>query len=146
MNIRITKRFEFELAHALTHHQGMCKGIHGHSYKLEVTVLGQPKSHAPVSDSGMVADFSEIKSIVNKLVVHPYDHALVMTAEYLKRNNIEQITSQKLILFDEEPTCENMLIKFVGDIQKEMPVQLRLISVKLMETSSSWAEWRAEDN
>jgi 6-pyruvoyltetrahydropterin/6-carboxytetrahydropterin synthase len=94
----------------------------------------------------MVADFSEIKRIVNKMVVHPYDHALVMTAEYLKRNNIEQITSQKLILFDEEPTCENMLIKFVGDIQKEMPAQLQLISVKLMETSSSWAEWRAEDN
>ena len=40
--IRITKKFEFEAGHALYGYDGKCKNIHGHSYKLWVTVIGSP--------------------------------------------------------------------------------------------------------
>ena len=43
-NIRITKKFAFETGHALYGYDGKCKNVHGHSYKLSVTVIGQPIS------------------------------------------------------------------------------------------------------
>ena len=41
--IRLTKEFTFETGHALYGYDGLCKNVHGHSYKLAVTVIGTPK-------------------------------------------------------------------------------------------------------
>jgi 6-pyruvoyltetrahydropterin/6-carboxytetrahydropterin synthase len=58
--IRITKEFQFEMAHALLGHDGPCKNIHGHSYKLDVTVKGKVKQNTTDPDEGMVVDFTII--------------------------------------------------------------------------------------
>jgi len=63
--IRITKEFQFEMAHALLGYDGPCKNIHGHSYQLKVTVKGVVKENTSDSDEGMVIDFGVIKKIVN---------------------------------------------------------------------------------
>ncbi|HLU85688.1 MAG TPA: 6-carboxytetrahydropterin synthase, partial [Vicingaceae bacterium] len=76
--IRITKEFKFEMAHALIGYDGPCKNIHGHSYRLNVTVKGKVKNGTSDSDEGMVVDFGIIKKIVNELIVDKYDHALVL--------------------------------------------------------------------
>ena len=68
MKIRITKEFDFEAAHALDGYDGKCKNIHGHSYHLTVTFIGSPIENRTVSECGMVIDFGEIKSFVNKNV------------------------------------------------------------------------------
>ena len=78
MNIRVTKIFEFEAAHALDCHDGKCSNIHGHSYKLHVTVVGKPNRSKGDPKDGMVIDFSDIKQIVKSMVVGPFDHALVL--------------------------------------------------------------------
>jgi 6-pyruvoyltetrahydropterin/6-carboxytetrahydropterin synthase len=57
VKIRITKEFDFEAAHALDGYNGKCKDIHGHSYHLEMTFIGTPKSEVGLSDCGMVVDF-----------------------------------------------------------------------------------------
>lgn len=145
MNIRVTKIFEFEAAHALDCHDGKCSNIHGHSYKLYVTVLGKPNHLKGNPKDGMVIDFSDIKHIVKSMVVGPFDHALILENDspYLTEELKER---QKLILYDIQPTAENMIIDMVNRIQSKMPKEILLHNVKLYETASSFAEWYAEDN
>ena len=76
--IRITKEFQFEMAHALLGYDGPCKNIHGHSYKLDVTVKGNVKAGTEDSDEGMVVDFGIIKKLVKELIVDEFDHSLVL--------------------------------------------------------------------
>jgi 6-pyruvoyltetrahydropterin/6-carboxytetrahydropterin synthase len=145
MNIRVTKIFEFEAAHALDCHDGKCSNIHGHSYKLHVTVVGKPNRSKGDPKDGMVIDFSDIKQIVKSMVVGPFDHALVLEKDspYLTESLRKR---QKLILYDLQPTAENMIIDMVERIQHKMPTDIKLHSVKLYETASSFASWYAMDN
>ncbi|HSO85026.1 MAG TPA: 6-carboxytetrahydropterin synthase, partial [Draconibacterium sp.] len=62
--IRVTKRFHFEMAHTLYEYDGLCRNIHGHSYYLEVTLIGEPRNEPKHPKDGMVLDFGEIKEIV----------------------------------------------------------------------------------
>ena len=63
--IRLTKEFSFEMAHALAGYDGPCREIHGHSYKLFVTVRGIPEQNPNSPKFGMVMDFGDLKRIVN---------------------------------------------------------------------------------
>ena len=76
-SIRITKQFTFEAGHALYGYDGKCKNLHGHSYKLFVTVIGSPISDPKNVKYGMVLDFGDLKKIVNEEIVDVFDHATV---------------------------------------------------------------------
>lgn len=145
MYIRVTKEFRFEMAHALFGHDGPCKNIHGHSYQLSVTVKGKPIQDSSDPKIGMVVDFSDMKKWVADEIVTPFDHSLV-----LNKNTTEAIYSglktQKLLLVDFQPTCENMIICFAEKLKKVLPTSLMLHHLLLRETSTSYAEWYAEDN
>jgi 6-pyruvoyltetrahydropterin/6-carboxytetrahydropterin synthase len=145
MKIRVTKVFEFEAAHALDCHDGKCSNIHGHSYKLHVTVSGDPLHQKGMPKDGMVIDFSDIKAAVKMAVVNPFDHALILEDDspYLTKTLRKR---QKLILYKIQPTAENMLIDMVERVKARLPNSIELHSMKLFETSSSWAEWFASDN
>ena len=75
--IRITKQFSFETGHALYGYDGKCKNVHGHSYKLSVTVIGEPITDNSNVKFGMVIDFSDLKKIVKEEIVDLFDHATV---------------------------------------------------------------------
>lgn len=137
--IRISKDFVFEAAHALDNHDGKCKNIHGHSYKLTVTIEGTPKNNTEASDAGMVLDFSVLKEIVNKLIIKPYDHALVLKDDS-RFLGIEK-QNDKTIYSPYHPTCENMLIDFKNKITAHLPEKVELVYMKLNETANSYAEW-----
>lgn len=70
----ITKIFRFEAAHRLSEHQGKCARLHGHSYKLEVTLRGPIKDSLGESDHGMVMDFADLSQIVKNAVLEQLDH------------------------------------------------------------------------
>lgn len=70
----LTKSFHFEAAHHLPGHQGKCARLHGHSYRLEVTLRGPIKDVDGQSDYGMVMDFSDLAQIVNESVIDQLDH------------------------------------------------------------------------
>lgn len=146
MKVRITKEFNFEMAHALYGYDGPCKNIHGHSYKLTVSVIGVPETSNTSSKLGMVMDFSDLKKIVLEQIVLPFDHALVVNANSPHKNLSELKEAGKVILTEYQPTCENLLIDFCKKIQLKLPAHVRLINVKLQETESSCAEWHASDN
>lgn len=76
--IRVTKEFTFEMAHALWNYDGPCKNVHGHSYRLFVTLSGSPVDDASDPKNGMVIDFSDLKRIVSEEIVRIFDHAVTV--------------------------------------------------------------------
>lgn len=145
--IRITKHFDFETAHALYGYDGKCKNIHGHSYQLYVTVIGQPIDDAQHVKNGMVIDFGDLKRIVKSEIVDVFDHATVLNNLSPHKKLASQIEahSSKVILVDYQPTSENMLSDFAKRIRVKLPDNVKLHSLKLCETNSSYAEWFAGD-
>jgi 6-pyruvoyltetrahydropterin/6-carboxytetrahydropterin synthase len=146
-NIRLSRIFRFETAHALLGYDGACRHIHGHSYKLVVTVMGQPRQEEGHPKNGMVMDFGDLKKLVQDHVTDPFDHALL-----LNRQSPESLVKQlqengeKLHLLDYQPTCENMLLDMRQRLQQHLPAEVKLHSLLLSETENSFAEWHAADN
>ena len=145
--IRITKEFKFETGHALYGYDGLCKNVHGHSYKLAVTILGTPISEASEVKYGMVMDFSDLKSIVNKLIVKPFDHATVLNINSPHKELADDMEKRghKIIRVSYQPTSEMMVLDFAEKISTALPEHLKLIRLKLRETETSYAEWVAEE-
>ena len=145
--IRITKEFKFEMAHALKGYDGPCKNIHGHSYELFVTVTGKPIDDNTSSNNGMVIDFKLLKNIVRENIIENYDHALILHKESAALiNDDSKELYGKLLAVDYQPTSENMLIYFAAILKNKLPVNVKLYSLLLRETVTSFAEWYAEDN
>ena len=146
-NIRITKIFSFEMAHALWKHDGKCANIHGHSYKLSVTVIGEIFSKKSHPKDGMLIDLADLKKLVEESVIQIFDHALVVNSntgeKYLKQ--LKHFNKRTLVV-PYQPTCENLVLDFSERIQDELNSHFHLHSLKLQETATSYSEWFAEDN
>lgn len=143
MLLRLTKQFTFEMAHALPAYEGKCRNIHGHSYKLLVTVEGTPLCRQGAPTDGMVADFSVIKRVVEEHIVSVFDHALVLPRmEGKALDGTESLGgfAARIIPVDFQPTTENLLLHFARLLDGKMPDGARLHSLKLYETETSCAE------
>lgn len=145
--IRLTKKFYFETGHALYGYDGKCRNVHGHSYQLDVTVIGEPISETSNVKYGMVIDFGDLKRIVKEEIVDVFDHATVfnkntphveLAAELEKRGH-------RVMLVDYQPTSEMMLQDFATRIKPLLPESISLHAMKLQETGTSFAEWYASD-
>ncbi|MBK9192901.1 MAG: 6-carboxytetrahydropterin synthase [Crocinitomicaceae bacterium] len=147
MNLRVTKIFDFETAHALWGYDGKCKDIHGHSYKLTVSIAGKQIEDSSNPKFGMIIDFSDLKLIVKKEIVDVFDHCLLVNGNTPHKNYAEVESGfSKIMLCTYQPTCENMLADMVSRLLKNLPAHIQLKKVTLQETSSSFAEWHADDN
>ncbi len=146
--IRITKEFSFETGHALYGYDGKCKNVHGHSYKLSVTVIGKPIDEPGAIKLGMVIDFGDLKKIVKEEIVDPFDHATVFNKHtpHLELAMELKNRGHKVILADYQPTSENMVIDFAQKISAKLPETIELHSLKLRETETAFAEWFSSDN
>lgn len=141
MVLRLTKQFTFEMAHCLTGYDGPCQNLHGHSYRLEVTVEGEPEQDTTSAKQGMVIDFRELKRIVNEVIVSNFDHSLVLSetvAEDVK--DALQRHFDKVWVFTFQPTTENLLMEFARRLGGALPEGTKLFSIRLQETENSWAE------
>lgn len=122
--LTVTKIFYFEAAHSLPDYKGACHNLHGHSYKLEVTVGGRVQAQG--EKKGMIIDFKDLKSIVYKFILNKLDHS-----------NLNE-------MFD-NPTAEDM-VRYIGNTL--YPVfkneALELVRVRLWETNDSYAEYTPE--
>lgn len=124
--ITITKEFIFHAAHMLPWHQGKCKELHGHTYKLQVTVFGEMRSE------GIIVDFGDLSKMVNEAVINRLDHI------YL--NDVI-----------DNPTAERIVQWVVDRLNEEFDAltafnltDLQLVSVRLWETPTSYVEWSNE--
>ena len=146
--IRLTKEFSFESAHALDGYDGLCREIHGHSYRLFVTIKGEPSCDDDNPKLGMVMDFGDLKRIVNSEIVDRLDHSFVLR-DSVQNTMLSRVLSakfEKIVLVDYQPTCENMLADFAERLQRALPANVQLYSLRLHETATSYAEWFASDN
>lgn len=146
--IRITKQFSFETGHALYGYDGKCKNVHGHSYKLSVTVSGKPIKDNTNVKFGMVIDFSDLKKIVKEEIVDLFDHATVFNKNtpHVELAKELEIRGHHVILVDYQPTSEMMVIDFAEKIKRRLSKNIHLHSLKLQETETSFAEWFASEN
>ncbi|NER14287.1 6-carboxytetrahydropterin synthase QueD [Leptobacterium flavescens] len=146
--IRITKQFSFETGHALYGYDGKCRNVHGHSYKLSVTVIGTPIADTSNVKYGMVIDFGDLKKIVKEEVVDKFDHATVFNKNtpHIELARELENRGHNVILADYQPTSENMVIDFAEKIKSRLPDTISLYSLRLQETETSYAEWFASDN
>jgi 6-pyruvoyltetrahydropterin/6-carboxytetrahydropterin synthase len=145
MFVRITKEFSFEMAHQLEGYDGQCSNIHGHSYRLFVTVIGTPASDSSSPKYGMVMDFTDLKRIVGEHIVSKLEHALMLRQGCKIAEALKNIYT-KIVCVAYQPTCENMVIHMAQILSKQLPQSVQLHSVKLHETQTSFAEWYADDN
>lgn len=145
--IRLTKSFTFEMAHALAGYDGACKNLHGHSFRLEVTVRGTPLQQPGHPKDGMVIDFKDLKKTVNAAVVEVFDHALVLNAS-TPRPLVDALGShfEKVVLFPFQPTSENLISWMADKIRENLPAHVELYRLVLFETATSCAEWCREDH
>lgn len=145
--IRVTKEFKFEMGHALLNYDGLCKHIHGHSYKLYVTIKGKPIKDSNEIKNGMVMDFGDLTKIVKEKIVLIFDHSLALNKDI---PNKEKLGGHEMFdrvhLLDFQPTCENFVIHFAEIIKPLLPLGVDLHGIKLYETAKAYAEWLAEDN
>lgn len=147
MNLRVTKIFDFETAHALWGYDGKCSNIHGHSYKLTVSISGPLIQDDTAVKNGMIIDFSDLKKIVKSNIIEHFDHALLVNGNtpHAKYAEVESGFS-KILLCDYQPTCENMLVDMVKKLIISLPKGITLKYAKLQETDNSFAEWYQSDN
>lgn len=130
--IRITKQFSFETGHALYGYDGKCKNVHGHSYKLSVTVIGSPNIDTTNVKYGMVIDFGDLKKIVKEEIVDIFDHATVFNQNtpHIDLANELKSRNHNVILVDYMPTSENMVIDFANKIRLKTSEKYQSIFVK----------------
>lgn len=131
--IEVTKIFKFEAAHRLPKYEGACSNLHGHSYKLEVTVRstekylfelfkGEEDTSNLTANEYMVLDFKDLSKIVKEKIIENVDHRFL----------------NELFAF---PTAENMVYTFAHAIKKELPQGVTLTRVRLWETDTSYADY-----
>lgn len=146
--IRLTREFSFEMSHALDGYDGLCSQLHGHSYRLFVTVCGHPSITETDPKLGMVVDFGVLKKIVGGLIVDRLDHALLLRDSDANRALVETLRMRfdGVVTVPFQPTCENMIAWFASLLAPALPAGVELHSLRLYETARSYAEWFAEDN
>ncbi|MCX7954623.1 MAG: 6-carboxytetrahydropterin synthase [Bacteroidales bacterium] len=145
--LRITKEFRLEMAHALWNYKGKCESIHGHSYKLQVTVIGNVDLDSRSDEYGMVIDFKNLEKLIDEHILKKFDHSLLLyNDEKITTNINNKPLFERCYFVDFQPTCENIVLHFVNILKKVLPEKVALYSVKLWETETSMVEWNIENN
>ncbi len=145
--IRVTREFSFEMAHVLKGYDGPCRNVHGHSYRLFVTVRGEPINDSRSPKNGMVMDFTDLKEIVLKTIIERFDHSVVMSNDFAgEKKKMMADAFGNAVIVGYQPTCENLVTDFARMLKNSLPAGVRLHSLRLCETAKSYAEWFASDN
>ncbi|MEG1636120.1 MAG: 6-carboxytetrahydropterin synthase [Cellulosilyticaceae bacterium] len=149
--VTATKEFKWDMAHMLSGHKGLCRNLHGHTYKMEVTACrlnGLVNTIEESPENGMVVDFKGLSEIVKSLIVEPLDHATMVdvnSTDLFEQELIQLLSkySKKHVSVNYRPTAENMAIHFLDTINNELvkiDAQYRVVKIRLFETPTSYAE------
>jgi len=132
----VTKTVRFDAAHVLTNHEGLCKNLHGHTYRVDVTVA---QGEGETTD--MVIDFKDLKRIAQEVVCDRFDHAFVYNTESEGEREIAAVVERhgmRTAAIPFRSTAENLAKLFYGELKARVP---GLASVKVWETADSCAEY-----
>lgn len=130
----VTKTVRFDAAHVLTNHAGLCKNLHGHTYRVDVSATGDGED--------MVVDFKELKRIATETICERFDHAFIYSTVSEGEREIAAVVERlgmRTVALPFRSTAENLAALFYGELKPLIP---RLSSVKVWETADSCAEYR----
>ena len=133
----VTKSVKFDAAHILTNHQGLCKNLHGHTYRVDVSVT-QPDD----DPRDMVIDFKDLKSVATSVICDRFDHAFIYSTASEGEREIASVVEKhgmRTVALGFRSTAENLARYFFGELKPRIP---GLVSVKVWETADSCAEFR----
>lgn len=136
---KIAKEFSFDMAHMLDGHDGKCKNLHGHTYKLQVEIAGE--LHASGAKSGMVMDYSDLKAVVKQHILDPMDHAFIYDETSERESQVAALLNQlnsKTFALPARTTAEQMA-KYMFDTLRDVGLPVSLI--RLWETPTSYCEY-----
>ena len=150
--VSITKEFSWDMAHLLAGHEGLCKNLHGHTYKMQIEVTRKTEDviMSEINSQGMVIDFKDLKQLVKEKIVEPLDHAFmywVNSPDQLEHEIAQLLTKseRKVARVNYRPTAEEMAMNFFATLTEELlPLNLELRAVKVWETPTSFAEVKGE--
>lgn len=145
----VTKEFKFDAAHYLTKYHGKCERLHGHTYKLQVTVEG------PIQENGLVLDFVVLKNIVKEQVLSKLDHQNLNeifdnpTSEHIAIWIWHRLVDLPILLAaqkDSPNISDNIkvLLQDPEGARMEISTQVKLFEVKLWETATSFVTYRGK--
>ena len=135
--VTVTKTIKFDAAHVLTNHEGLCKNLHGHTYRVVVSV-----TQAEGDASDMVIDFKDLKRIASEVICERFDHAFVYNTESEGEREIAAVVERygmRTVAIPFRSTAENLAKLFYGELKARIP---GLSAVKVWETADSSAECR----
>lgn len=141
----ITRKLEFDAGHRISTHNSQCRHLHGHRYRIEITLSGNIIADEGAAEQGMVMDFSEVKRIANTVLVDQWDHAfLVYSGDTLVLEFLQSIEGHKTVVLDVQPTAENLALIAFGILEEAYQDiygnHLQLEQVRLFETPNCWAD------
>ncbi len=139
MKLKISKEFHWQMSHRLPFHKGLCSNIHGHSYKLRVTLIGE------LDPNGMVIDFYDLVAIVQPLI-DQLEHSVVVDKNdtkfisFLKENNFRYVE------LPTTTTSENLSFWIANQIAEKIKAfpNIEKLIVRFYETADSFAEYEIE--
>jgi len=135
--LTVTKTVKFDAAHVLTNHNGLCKNLHGHTYRVDVSVAQREGD-----DGDMVIDFKDLKRIASEAICDRFDHAFIYNCESAGESEIAAVVERhgmRTVALPFRSTAENLARHFFGELSGRIP---GLCAVKVWETADSSAEYR----
>ena len=136
--LTITKSVRFDAAHVLTNHGGLCRNLHGHTYRVDVSVR-----QAETDQSDMVMDFKDVKRICEETVLAKFDHAFIYDETSAGESEIAAVVKKNGMRTAALPfrsTAENLARWIFGELQPRIS---GLHAVRVYETADSCAEYSA---
>lgn len=113
---------EFAAAHRIKEAEGKCERLHGHTWKVQVTLQGKK-----LDKRGILIDFREVKKLVKKSI-DKLDH------QYLNE-----------VLKNMAPTTENIAKFLFKELEKKIDSQkIKLSEVKVGESDKTWISYSEE--
>lgn len=145
--VTVCKEVTFDCAHMLSGHEALCKNLHGHTYKVQVSVTNEQIAEGPSID--MVIDFKHLKEAIAKSIMDKFDHAIIFSSHKFRNEAEEDLFewackhNMRLFEMPRRTTAEDMALFFRELIMQDLtdigytPMN---ISIRVYETPTSFAE------
>jgi 6-pyruvoyltetrahydropterin/6-carboxytetrahydropterin synthase len=159
----VTRSFEFDAAHRVLGHEGKCRHLHGHRYRVEVTVRA-----SELNTLGMVVDFSRVKSALQPWIDDRWDHNVILNENDPLAVLFRNMGDKRILLADafteegmgfidpvfngkeplilkDNPTAEIIAEQFFLRASKELnlkSVGMEVVKVRVFETPNCWADYK----
>ena len=131
----VTKTVKFDAAHVLTDHQGLCRNLHGHTYRVDVSVSVE-------TDGDMVIDFKELKGVLSEVILERFDHSFIYNTGSAGESEVAAVVEKhgmRTVAIPFRSTCENLAKMFYNELKDRLS---GLSAVKVWETADNCAEYK----